>query len=137
MAAILIAEDDPDISSVLERIFRSAGFTVLTAPDGRAALEIAAAHLPDIVLTDLDMPEMNGIELIKAIRVHAELRDTPVALLSGSIHPGDTRAVSAAACGVLLKPFTSKHLVASMQALIERGHHAHDPSGSCPFLVAT
>lgn len=138
MARILIAEDDEDVCFALTMVFRRAGFTVFSAPDGAVALELAGTQLPDFVLTDLDMPELNGLELCRAIRADPRLRDTPVAVLSGSLQPGDPRAAEAAVCAALLKPFTNDELVADVQRLLDHGGHDHTTRPSrCPLGTAT
>jgi CheY-like chemotaxis protein len=136
MAVVLVAEDNEDICVGLERLLTRAGFTVLTAPDGMAALKTALEARPDVVLTDLDMPNLTGLELCQAIRSHHELRDTPVAILSGSLMPGDSRAAEAGLCGVMLKPFNNKELIAAVQHLATHGRHDHtiEPS-PCPLTA--
>ena len=137
MSVLLIAEDTPDVCMVLKRIFTRAGFTVLTAPDGLTAWQLAVAERPDVVLTDLDMPGMTGLELAQMIRGHPDLADTPVAILSGSLHPGDPRAAEAHLCAVMLKPFANADLLAAVRHLVETGRHDHgvDASG-CPLAAA-
>jgi CheY-like chemotaxis protein len=135
MAVILIAEDDPDVRMVLERIARRAGFTVLAAGDGQEALELFALHHPDIVLTDLDMPRMTGLQLCSSIRADAGWSATPVALISGSLTRNDPRAVEVQACAVQLKPFTTSDLVAAIRTLADLGPHSHSQPGSrCPLI---
>ncbi len=136
MAVLLIAEDNDDVCQVLERLFTRAGFTVLTAPDGMAALKTAVEKRPDVILTDLDMPGLTGLELCRAIRGHHELRDIPVAILSGSLMPGDSRAVDAGLCGVMLKPFNNKDLLVAVQHLVTHGRHNHTAEPSpCPLTA--
>jgi CheY-like chemotaxis protein len=125
MAVLLIAEDNADVLAVFAMVFHRAGFTVLTAPDGEAALDLARAHRPDVVLTDLDMPRMSGLELCRAIRRDESLRDTPVAIVSGGVQPGELGLDEAALCGVLLKPITNQDLVAAVQRLVQVGRHEH------------
>ena len=134
MVALLIAEDDEDIALVLTRLFRRAGMTVRHAPDGQAALEMAIEDRPDAVLTDLGMPRMDGLQLTQAIREHRNLRDTPVAVLTGSLLPADPRAAEAAVCAVLLKPCDNDKLIAVVNGLIDLGRHDHCETPSrCPF----
>jgi len=123
---ILIAEDNDDVRAVLQRIFTRAGFTVLTVPDGRAALGVAQEQHPDMVLTDLDMPHLDGLALCRAIRHHPTLHTTPVAVLSGGLQPGDARTAGAHVCRVLLKPFATADLVTAVRYLITMGKHDHD-----------
>jgi CheY-like chemotaxis protein len=131
MPVVLIAEDDDDVRTVLHRIFVRAGFTVLTEPDGETALRTAQHEHPDIVLTDLDMPGMNGLELCHAIRRDDDLRDTPVAILSGGIRPGDPRLAETQLCGTLLKPFSPADIVAAVQRLLDTGPHPHTDGTPC------
>lgn len=125
MAVLLIAEDVDDVRSALERVFAGAGFTVLSEPDGVSALRRARITSPDIVLTDFDMPGMNGLELCRAIRADPQLRDVPVAVLSGGLQPGDARISGAQLCAVLLKPISNADLVAAVRDLVESGRHEH------------
>jgi len=133
MAVVLIAEDDDDIAVILARLLKRAGHTVLKEPDGRAAFETAVAKRPDVVLTDLGMPLMDGLELTRAVRAHRDLADTPVVMLSGQLHPGDTQPAEAGVCAVLLKPCPNDRVVATVEGLAQRGTHGHgvDPS-ECP-----
>src|SRR5581483_8601164 len=69
MAHILVCEDSPTQAEQIRLLLEEAGFVVETAPNGRVALESIAARMPELVLTDLDMPELNGLELVEAVRV--------------------------------------------------------------------
>ncbi|MBG0561071.1 response regulator [Actinoplanes aureus] len=136
MAVLVIAEDDEDIALVLVRVFKRAGMTVFRAPDGQAALELILQERPDIVLTDLGMPRMDGWGLIAAVREHPDVRDTPIAILSGHLRPGDPDATSAQVCAILLKPCPNDRLLATMTELLEVGPHQHDGTGSrCPAAL--
>jgi CheY-like chemotaxis protein len=133
MGVLLIAEDDEDIALVLARLGKRAGFTAVRAPDGAAALELAIAHRPGLILTDLGMPRMDGIELTRAVRADATLGETPIVMLSGHLHPGDQAPIEAGVCAVLLKPCPNDRLTAVLRELSAYGPHPHDPAGSsCP-----
>ncbi|MEU4424541.1 response regulator [Actinoplanes sp. NPDC024001] len=133
MAVLVIAEDDEDIARVLVRVFKRAGMTVLRAPDGRAALDLIVEERPDMVLTDLGMPRMDGWQLIEAVRAHPDVRDTPIAILSGHLQPGDPRAGSAEVCAILLKPCPNDRLLATVENLLAAGPHQHDAAAPrCP-----
>lgn len=136
MAVVLIAEDDVDVRFVLKRLFTRAGMAVLTAADGVSALQVAVERHPDVVVTDLDMPGMTGLQLCAAIRADRMVGDVPVAILSGSLRPGDSRAVDVRACGTWMKPFASVELIGAVKRLLAAGHHDHqgDPS-PCPLIA--
>ncbi|MEV4636430.1 response regulator [Actinoplanes sp. NPDC049548] len=126
MTVLLIAEDVDDIAMILERVFTRAGMTVLRAPDGAAAFDMAREHRPDVILTDLGMPRMDGWELIRAVRGDAELADTPIAILTGQLQPGDPGVAESGACALLLKPTPNSELVSVVQRLADAGRHGHD-----------
>ena len=115
---IVVAEDHEDIRHVLQRALERAGHQVVTAADGAAALEAVRRHRPDVVISDVDMPRMTGFDLCRAIRADAELRHIPVVLASGSLLPGDPRAVEAGASATLLKPFLPAQLLACITPLL-------------------
>ncbi|GAA0961445.1 response regulator [Virgisporangium aurantiacum] len=134
MAMVLIAEDNADVCMVLKRVLTVANFDVVTAPDGTTALDLAVAQHPDVVLTDLDMPGLTGLELTEALRGHPVERGVPILILSGSLQRGDPRAAAAGVCDVRLKPFTNRDLVAAVQHLADIGRHRHDQGSSpCPL----
>ncbi|MEV6598129.1 response regulator [Actinoplanes sp. NPDC051346] len=138
MTTLLIAEDTDDLRMVLQRLFTRAGFTVLAAENGQAALELARRQPPDVVLTDLNMPQLDGLQLCQALRQDPVLRDVPVAILSGGIQQGDPRFSDGQVCGVLLKPFDNTGLVEAVQHLAETGHHQHhSESSTCPYRLAS
>jgi CheY-like chemotaxis protein len=133
MAVVLVAEDDQDIATILARLLTRAGHTVLREPDGAAALDRAIAERPGLVLTDLGMPRMDGLELTRAIRRHPDLADTPVVMLSGHLQAGDTAPIAAGVCAILLKPCPNDLLRATVQDLVDHGPHAHTgESADCP-----
>jgi CheY-like chemotaxis protein len=115
---IVVAEDHEDIRFVLKRALERAGHEVVAAADGAEALEAVRRHRPEIVVTDVDMPHMGGLELCRAIRADAELQHIPVVLASGSLLPGDHRATEVGASATLLKPFLPAQLLACVTALL-------------------
>jgi CheY-like chemotaxis protein len=115
---IVVAEDHEDIRFVLKRALERAGHEVVTAADGAEALAAVRKHRPEIVVTDVDMPHMSGLDLCRAIRADADLKHIPVVLASGSLLPGDQRAVDAGASATLLKPFLPAQLLACVTALL-------------------
>ena len=80
---ILIVDDNRDTAEALAELVRDFGHDVATAHDGRSALEIAATHRPEVVLLDIGMPEMNGYEVAKRIRVELGLGDALLIALTG------------------------------------------------------
>lgn len=111
MALILAAEDDPAARAVVVRILERAGHEVIAVADGESALQEIRGHVPDMVITDVDMPLVNGFLLCDEIRQDPRLRHIPVILATGVINPDDHRAVEVGATAVLVKPFTRQDLL--------------------------
>ena len=113
MTTVLVVDDDPDIRRVFQKVLENAGACVLEAENGNVALKLLASHAVDVVLTDMIMPEMEGIETIMAIR-----REQPtiriVAISGGgsvSAHSHLDLARHLGADAVLTKPVDRNRLV--------------------------
>jgi CheY-like chemotaxis protein len=119
MSRILIVEDDPQLRPVLVRLLRHAGYDVAETASGSAALRFWRESGADLVLTDIQMAEMNGIELVLQLR--AEAPALPVVAMSG-IGRWDFEALRDAhllgAVGILQKPFTGQELIAAVAAAL-------------------
>jgi CheY-like chemotaxis protein len=87
--SVLVVEDDRFLRRACEVSLRQRGFTVLTAPDGEAALELIRAELPGLVLLDLLMPRMSGLELLRRLRSEERTRALPVLVISNSSREED------------------------------------------------
>ena len=109
---ILLVDDEPHIPMVVGRKLESAGFRVLTAGDGEEGLAVAEECRPDLVITDLQMPFMNGIELATALRSHGSFNTVPIILLSARGYIAGDEAIAAAGISrVLAKPFSVRQIL--------------------------
>ncbi len=118
-ASILVAEDNAAMRSRLARILAELG-TVTTAPDGRAALDLLRERHVDLVVTDVMMPNLDGLGLLKEIRADALLRSTPVVVLSARAGPeAAAGAIEAGADDYVVKPFTTGELLARCRTSLE------------------
>ena len=115
---ILVVDDEAQIIRVLRRSLTTHSYEVRTAADGQAALELFHDWNPDLVITDLSMPEMNGIELCRAIR---KTSTTPIIVLSvkGEEH-NKVEALDAGADDYITKPFGINELMARVRAALRR-----------------
>ncbi len=115
---ILVVDDDPTVSDVVRRYFDKAGMSVQVAADGNTALEIAARWLPDLVVLDLMLPGMSGLEVCGALR---ESRDVPVIMLTALGEESErVLGLEQGADDYLTKPFSPRELVLRVQALLRR-----------------
>lgn len=79
---VLIVEDSPVQALALEHLLLQEGLNVLCAPDGRSGVEMAQEHIPDVIVLDIEMPEMNGFEVCRCLREDAKTVDIPVVMLT-------------------------------------------------------
>jgi two-component system, chemotaxis family, chemotaxis protein CheY len=101
----LIADDAGAVRRSVRWILEPAGLQVLEAPDGQAALEALRANKVDVLIADLNMPRMDGLELIRAVRADAKLRGIPVLMMTTEMRPQDVmKAYDAGADMYLVKP---------------------------------
>jgi PAS domain S-box-containing protein len=119
VATVVLAEDNLDHQRVIAEVVRRLGHQVVVADDGASGLEAVRTHHPALLVADVDMPHLNGLELCAAIRDDPGLAATPVVLVTAYLLPGDPRLSAIGAIGVIGKPF-------SVPALSEalRGHLA-------------
>ena len=115
---ILIADDDPQMLRALRITLGARGYEVVTGADGRAALDAAIESHPDVVVLDLGMPGLTGIEVIEAIRGWSQV---PVLVVSGRSESWDkVEALDAGADDYVTKPFSADELLARIRALSRR-----------------
>ena len=109
---ILVVDDEPFIRTTVAMLLRLEGFAVASAADGRSGLQAALVNPPDVILSDVNTPHMNGHQLLAAVRDHAALRATRVVLLTGELGqaPGAGHG-PATADAYLVKPFTREQLL--------------------------
>ena len=122
-ATILLVDDDPDIVRLLTMTLRPEGFRLLSASDGNAALEIARAERPDLLLLDWNMPGRNGLEVCRALRAESDpdLRNVPVVLLTGQVEAEDTAAgFAAGVTDYVTKPFKPTHIRSRVHIWLRR-----------------
>jgi two-component system KDP operon response regulator KdpE len=115
---ILIADDDPQILRALKVTLRARGYEIFTAGDGAEALDLAAQHHPDLVMLDLGMPKLDGVEVIQGLRGWTQV---PVLVVSGRTDAADkVDALDAGADDYVTKPFAIGELLARIRALTRR-----------------
>ena len=123
---ILIVDDEEDILNFLELVLREKGYEVVTAGSGHDALTRAQLERPDLVLLDIMMPEMDGWEVLKLLRIDEETASIPVAMLSARTEARDrVQGLQEGAIDYICKPFSLQELLAKIEAIFaqleERG----------------
>ena len=120
--SVLIVNDLPEQLALMHSLLRKAGYAVITAADGQEALEVAKRERPDLVISDVTMPRLSGIEFCRRMREDAEMKSTPILLASA--HRRDTESVvqglRSGADDYLEVPFDATRLIAKVSRLLER-----------------
>ena len=131
-ARILVVEDDREIVDVLRRTLRADGFTVEGVEGGGAALELAPDFLPDLVILDLGLPDIDGEEVCRQLRVGQETARVPILMLTARTELDDrVSGLDSGADDYLTKPFEREEILARIRALLRRT----PPRGSAVLKV--
>lgn len=118
---VLIAEDEPHIVESLSFVLEREGFAVRTALDGEAALRELRSSAPDLMILDLMLPRMNGLEVLKAAKGDSALKTIPVIVLTAKGQAQDRRMVDEiGAEGFMTKPFSNREIVERVRELAAR-----------------
>jgi DNA-binding response OmpR family regulator len=127
---VLVVEDDEEITQVLARSLRMEGYDVRTAAEGRRALEEAATYAPDLVILDLGLPGLDGLDVAKELRRDD---DVPILVLTArDALDARVEGLDAGADDYLVKPFERQELLARMRALLRR----RPPRGTASLRVS-
>ena len=117
-STVLIAEDDKDIRELLKLYLESEGYRILEAENGRLALELAQKEQPDMAVLDVMMPEMNGLEVTRALRKSSEI---PILILSAKSTDNDKiLGLNLGADDYIAQPFNPMEIVARVKAQLRR-----------------
>lgn len=123
---VLVVEDEPRVSRYLRSSLQMAGYDVLVAPDGVKALELVQENRPDLILLDLRLPRMSGLEVLENVR---KQHDMPVIVLTANDAEDDkVKALMLGADDYLTKPFGTRELQARIVAVTRRYRAAEAPS---------
>jgi CheY-like chemotaxis protein len=121
MAKILIVEDNEDNRDMLSRRLQRRGYVVVRAADGQEAVAMAARERPDLILMDVGLPVMDGLEATQRIRACAATQTIPIIALTAHAMSGDrARALQAGCDDYHAKPVELPRLLAQMEALLAR-----------------
>ena len=116
---ILIVEDDPDQCDFLELMLKREGYVVFTAHDGREGIQQAEACKPDLIISDVSMPYVDGAELIEVLHKNPEFQKTPILVISafGAFYLAD--AMKAGATEAMRKPIDPDLLYSTVRELLD------------------
>ncbi len=120
---ILYIEDNPENRLLVKRILEAEGYSVIEAADGLAGLEIAARMQPDLILLDINLPEMDGYDLARRFRDTPGLQQVPILAITANVMQGDRERTLEAGCdGYIQKPIDVDRLPEQVRAAMQRTH---------------
>ena len=117
---ILVVEDNSDTRELLHLYFTNAGYLVPTAVDGREGLYMAKVEKPDVIITDMTMPNMDGVEMIRQIRADAETSNIPILIFTALSSLSNEDPIEAGANRVFFKPFDFDELIKIVREMLEQ-----------------
>ena len=121
-ADILYIEDNPGNRMLVRRILEAEGYTIREAVDGPAGLEMAAQQRPDLILLDINLPEIDGYDLAKRMRAMSNLDGVPILAVTANVMQGDKERTMEAGCnGFIPKPIDVDKLPQQIKAALDKG----------------
>jgi type IV pilus assembly protein PilB len=118
---VLVVEDSPTVASVVTYFLQLEGFDVIVAADGRLGLEMALSEPPDVIVSDVDMPHMSGVEMVQALRADSRAKGIRILMLtSDSSVEREAEGLEAGADDYIVKPVEPRRLAARVKALLQR-----------------
>ena len=115
---VLVIDDDPDARSLIETILKQAGYEVLLAADGREGLDKTTSESPDLIITDIAMPRIDGLRLIQLLRTMPLFRSLPILAITSFGSERATEAIKAGANRALSRPVHNDFLLQFVKSLI-------------------
>lgn len=121
MSTVLLVEDDPDIRHLVAYKLTKGGFDVVEAADGFTALQAARQKAPDLVILDIRMPRMSGLEVCRELRAGPLTGDVPIIMLTARARPQDLeQAYAAGATDYVVKPFSPRILLQHVESALQK-----------------
>lgn len=118
---VLLVEDHPETIELMQQELAHLGYEVIVARDGITAVQVATSELPDLIVMDISMPRMNGLQAASRIRENSQTEFIPILAATAKAMPEDKEKCLAAGCSAYIaKPFTHRELGAAIEELLRR-----------------
>jgi DNA-binding response OmpR family regulator len=122
MKKVLIVDDEVDVVEVVTVLLEHEGYQIMKAYDGKEALEKVEEETPDLIILDIMMPEIDGVEVCRRLRQREELKEIPIVMFSAKLSAIDKKeSFDAGADGFISKPFNARGFIAGIKTYLELG----------------
>ncbi len=116
MVKILYVEDNPQNMRLVRKMLKNNDYMLIEAPDGCSALQVAMREMPDLILMDINLPDIDGLEVTNRLRMEPEFPDVPIIALTANAMIGDKERFLDGGCdGYLAKPVSRRELIAKIE----------------------
>jgi len=126
---ILVVDDSDDTREMMTKLLELESFTVVTAEDGSIGLDVAEMERPDIIITDINMPNLNGIEMIRRLRKQPQFSRVPIMAITAYGNGVAAEAVAAGANHATTKPIEFEALIGGIKKLLEDSKNQSQANG--------
>lgn len=127
---ILVVDDEPDVTELVAYHLKAKGFHVETLNDATASISVARSTTPDVIILDIMMPDLSGIQICRILRADPKLARVPIIFLTAKAEPHDRiEGLESGADDYLGKPFSPKELVLRVESILRRAHALAGPTG--------
>jgi len=118
---ILIVEDNQDLRHIVQMHLKLLGYDSILAVNGKEAVDMATSHLPDLIVMDIMLPVMDGLQATRLIREHPNTQSTPIIAMTARVTSEDKEECLRSGCDdFIAKPFTSKQLTSIVEKLLDQ-----------------
>jgi CheY-like chemotaxis protein len=116
---VLIVEDDAKNRKLVRDLLQVKGFATIEAENGKAGIEMAVTEQPDLILMDIQMPVMDGVEATRILKSHPDTREIPIVALTSYVMPGDEERMLKAGCDAYIaKPIDTRKFIGKVQEFL-------------------
>lgn len=123
---ILCIEDNPLHAKIVYKVLQHAGYEVIGASDGKTGITLAQSERPDLILTDFNLPDINGFEVVRTLRTIEQLADIPIIMLTANNMDGDRELSLEAGCNAYLtKPVVRIELLNTIKYILSDSYEQH------------
>lgn len=122
MKKVLIVDDEIDVVEVVTVLLEHEGYEIMKAYDGKQALSVVDKEIPDLIILDIMMPEIDGVEVCRRLRQREDLKEVPIVMFSAKLSAIDKKeSFDAGADGFISKPFNARGFIAGIKTYLELG----------------